>query len=344
MSDEITLNSGPESRSSRSIQEVRIDFFLEEEFSSDPEFARQFLAACNTDLTFHRVERIHQSLLDKFGEADVAVVILVSRPAGGNNRLALLIENKITAAFQPRQAERYQERGNYGMETGEWDKFLTVLVAPRAYIADSNGFNASLALEQLEDWICPNDSARRAYKIGKIREAIEKKNTTGVKVVDAEMTMFRKAYYQFLQAFNDEHNTDFGMRLPKDTYYGDYWFQLKSSTLPAPSELKHMPYTGIVEMTFKDTDCARASVLADLIECDMKLLSTGSYKQHTTIRLCAPTITSFDNFGRDEESVRLGLLGALRLLRMYQRKSARINETVAAARLAQEPFSRVGPR
>ena len=60
----MTLNSTESQplRTSRSIQEFRIDFLLEEEFSADPRFAKEFMAACASALSFTGVERVVHSL------------------------------------------------------------------------------------------------------------------------------------------------------------------------------------------------------------------------------------------------------------------------------------------
>lgn len=46
-------------------------------------------------------------------------------------RVRILIENKLDAAFQPQQAERYRTRGDAYLQNGECDRWVTVLLAPR---------------------------------------------------------------------------------------------------------------------------------------------------------------------------------------------------------------------
>jgi hypothetical protein len=219
-------------RTSRSIQEFWIDFFLEEEFSADPRFAKAFVAACESTLSFTGVEQVVRSSWDKYGEADLIVVVTATTPSGEPVRLAILIEDKITAGFQPDQASRYHSRGADGVTNGLWSRFKAVLVAPFAYIPSKHGFDAAVSLEEIKGWICIDDPARRLYKTAKIDEAISKKNATGVQIVDPDMTSFRTAYYTYLQKFNAEHGTDFTMRRPAPTYWGDTWFILRSAALP----------------------------------------------------------------------------------------------------------------
>ena len=313
----------PRLRSSRSIQEFWIDFLLEEEFRVDRGFARSFLAACNSTLNYLRTDQVTHSMSDKHGEADVVVLLSTTREPNRPERLALLIENKITAGFQPRQAERYRLRGEAGKSEDLWDAYLTVLVVPAAYIPTAHGFDAEVPLERIKDWICLNDPTRRAFKLARIDEAISKKNTTGVQIVDPEMTTFRAAYYANLQRFNHRQGTDFSMREPKDTYYGDSWFILKSNALPPRSEIRHMATAGNIELTFKDTDYAKAAGITELLEPDMTLVQTGKYQQHVTVRLPAPKIMTFNAFERDKEIIEAVLASAERLWRMFQRNRSR---------------------
>jgi hypothetical protein len=318
-------------RTSRSIQEFQIDFFLEEEFNADPMFAKQFVAACQPTLRFASVEKVTHSVSDKYGEADLVVIVNGNQPSGEIARLALLIEDKITAGFQPDQAGRYRARGVEGKEQGLWTCFKTVLVAPSAYIARGHGFDAALSLEQTKEWICPADLARRRFKIAKIEEAIAKKNATGVQIVDLEMTSFRSDYYACLQEFNTRESTDFTMRRPAPTYWGDYWFILRSAELPNSAQIRHMPPSGIIELNLKDTDISKARALEALLEHDMKLVATGKYNQHTTIRCASPKISVFNDFARDQPKVEAALLAAKRLWQLVRRERVRIDEILTHA-------------
>ena len=107
-------------RRSRSIQEFRIDFFLEEEFTVDPDFVRAFLLACGSPLALRSLEHVAHSVSDKHGEVDLVVSLTAEETDGDTTRAVLLIEDKISAGFQPRQPERYRERGVEGVQKGWW--------------------------------------------------------------------------------------------------------------------------------------------------------------------------------------------------------------------------------
>lgn len=185
-------------KSGRSIQEFWIDFLLEEEFSCCPRFAAAFAQACGLALDEAAPIEVTHSAVDEFGEADLVVRFTV---VGSDARVALLIENKITAAFQPEQAARYRQRGQSGVDREFWADYRTVLVAPDRYIQSGHGFDFAIALETLAEWIGRADPSRHSYKSARLLKAIEKKNATGIQVIDPVMTEFRAWYGQHLAEF-----------------------------------------------------------------------------------------------------------------------------------------------
>jgi hypothetical protein len=331
MSSDFVNLSIDELHSSRSIQEFQIDFFLEEEFTVDLAFAQAFVAACGLAVSVKRVEWVIHSVSDKHGEADLIVLITAEQPDERTAKIALLIEDKINAGFQPGQAHRYRQRGEEGVSL-RWESFRTVLVAPSSYISPSHGFDAAVSLEQIMEWICPADAGRGAFKVAKIKEAIRKQASTGVQVVDDDMTEFRTAYYIKLQAFNLLHGTDFTMRPPAPTYYGDTWFILRSLSLPTWAEIRHMAPSGNVEISFKETEFSKVAAIGGLLETGMDLIQTGKFKQHVTIRLHTPQIPAFDSFERVQPEIETALLSAERLWRLYQRERVRFDAVLMPAR------------
>ena len=69
-------------KSKRSIQEFRIDFFLEEEFLVDPTFGQQFLDACGSKDTLRAVESVYHQSADKHCVADLIAMADVAEPNG----------------------------------------------------------------------------------------------------------------------------------------------------------------------------------------------------------------------------------------------------------------------
>jgi hypothetical protein len=319
-------------RPSRSIQEFRIDFILEEEFSVSLQFAKDFIAACGASFVPERIDRVVHSLNDAHGEADLAVLVVGRSPAGDPGKFALLIEDKINASLQPNQAERYRRRGQDGVENTLWDNFLTILVAPHAYISSQHGFDAAIPLEQIREWISSENPRRRMFKCQKIDEAIKKQNTSGVQIVDDNMTVFRTAYYNYRQDFNVLNGTDFEMRRPAPTYSGDVWVTLKSAQLPPGAEFRHRMESGWIELIFKDIDFEKVQPLKAFLDQEgIVLIATGKRKQHTTMQLSIPKISAFYDFAQERPKVEAAFQSAVRLQRLVQHEWAHFNKILTAA-------------
>src|ERR1035441_3454935 len=109
-------------------------------------------------------------------------------------RRALLIEDKIDAAFQPDQARRYKRRGELGVPE-LWSAYATCLVAPSAYIKVGHGFQFEAALEAISPLLSPDSLQRRLFKQKVIKNAIESQSLVGPKIEISKITEFRRRYY-----------------------------------------------------------------------------------------------------------------------------------------------------
>jgi hypothetical protein len=174
------------------IQEHHIDFLLEEEFASNPSFLEFFVAAAiessnpgAANIVSPLIPPPHRqwncravrSVTTDAGESDVLVVYQSADPVAP--RVAILIEDKIRASFQHRQAERYKERGEAG-KGKDWDAFWTALIAPKKYAHNSASFDAYISLETLEEFFKNGNESRSIFKSGVIRRALESFAATGV--------------------------------------------------------------------------------------------------------------------------------------------------------------------
>jgi len=110
----------PKLTSARSIQEFWIDFLLEEEFTVDPAFLTSFLSECGFEFAdAEALQVVHSvSARDQYGVGESDLIVVFTYTGEGESvRGALLIEDKINAAFQPNQAERYRYRGEQASPT-----------------------------------------------------------------------------------------------------------------------------------------------------------------------------------------------------------------------------------
>jgi hypothetical protein len=198
----------------------------------------------------------HSVSTDK-GETDILLFLDTA-----NGRIALMIEDKIGAPMQPRQCERYHERGRALCEEGKAKGYRTLLCAPATYlhaVPTEKDWHARLPLEEIADWfgqdLSPAATWRRAIltmaasKIVRAREADDKTNHT----FDPDLVALKTAYRQFVEARYPELIAEVQPGRDREYY-------IKARELPAGIRFKHSFFRGEVSMILekKWADIARA--------------------------------------------------------------------------------------
>lgn len=317
----------PEDFQGSSVREVHIDFLLEEEFNVDPNFLLNFIEAAGQRDTSIQVERVEHSVSDQCGEADLIVVY--KQLAGARERIAILIEDKIRAGFQPRQADRYRERGEMGKNC-EWNRYWTCLVAPASYLKSKpvHGFDAEVKLEQIKEWLAVSEPSRREFKVRVIEQAIEKANRTGIQKVDPAMTVFRERYFAFCGEFFTDQCHDIQPDLPRQAWWGDVWFWFRRGLLQKGVYICHKSQLGFVDLTFPNTDAKRLMEIEAILESGMTIQQTG---KSAAVRLVVPKIDiPFNDFEQERAKVAEALIAVGRLLTFYGRERARLEQILTS--------------
>ena len=136
---------------------------------------------------------IEHSYVDAdLGESDITVII-----EKDNNKIGLLIEDKIDAPAMDLQPERYIERGKKGVSNNKYNEFRTVIVAPEQYINTNpyvEKYHYQITYEEILD-ILSDDIYSRTI----ITKAIEEKETGYIIIENEKVTKFWEKYYEFIQ-------------------------------------------------------------------------------------------------------------------------------------------------
>jgi hypothetical protein len=169
MSDKPALPLQP-SVIGRRILEAEIDQLLARQLRANPVFAyflfsRSFaseplsvdVVKVKTNVHVDRRQISNNPLA--YGENDVEVIAEVTEKDGNKRRLALLIENKISAQLMEDQGLRYGVRGLDRAHAGDWADYRCMLVAPRDRISQlyptknysKAGWDVILDFEQLAE-------------------------------------------------------------------------------------------------------------------------------------------------------------------------------------------------
>jgi hypothetical protein len=200
------------------VYERDIDLLLIEEFLSDLTFTYQFLSGTNIPIPVS-IESLSamRSVTDDSGETDIRVEYLSEK-----GPICLLIENKIDAAFQPNQQNRYESRKRKITAMA-----FTILVAPKEYIKDNHGFDFAISYESLFSYF-DGLGLRGKYKNEILVIAIEKLRRGYQAINDARNLRFQLCYWEVINEFPQYLKMDRPEVKPK----GSTWIKLRHSAYP----------------------------------------------------------------------------------------------------------------
>ena len=232
------------------VEERHIDYILEEEFTLNRDFLRFFLDQAR------RAAPDQAIIFACTGEAQCAAVRSVTTGKGESDLLvtygptgvlptAILIEDKIRAGFQPKQPERYRDRGEHG-KGKEWSQYWTCLVGPMKYIAKSKEFDASVSIETLQQYFAARTDDRSQFRAGILGRTIKKFEATGVQIIDTDMTDFRAIYAAECEKRLD--HTQWIYDKPREAWWDDTWFSFQSVFWPRSIKVRHQARTGFVDL------------------------------------------------------------------------------------------------
>ena len=295
-----------------SVTERDIDLLILEELTADSLFREAFLRRLSPNLdanyTWHGV---WHSIADaSLGESDLLMLI----EAEGKRR-ACLIENKIDASPQPRQALRYRQRGECGIREGLWQEFTTCIVAPKRYleaIADAKLYDEQLSYEQISELLGSSsglDQAHREFLIQMIYQAIEQNRRGYSPKHDERVTSFWKDYWADATALFPE----LAMLEPKSRPSRSDWIQFHPSILPTGYVILHKLAAGAVDLQTprSSQDIGQLSPICDpFLQEDMEVVPTS---KSCSVRVKVPQVDRFKDFESQKEEAYQGMKAAYRL-------------------------------
>ncbi len=182
-------------RAACGLRERDIDLLLLEELHCSPKFRAWFLRHITGDSLSVDFNAQH-SVAHTLGESDLEIRFLNAK----HSSVVVLVENKLSADFQHKQPERYQQRATRYKEAGT-DLAITVLLSPATYNRRGcNRFDKRLSYEEIRDWLANSDSGMRAkYKADLITSALERASGGYTVVPDKEVSAFWHQYWNLAE-------------------------------------------------------------------------------------------------------------------------------------------------
>lgn len=304
----------PEPLQIAGVSERDIDLLLLEEFIASAEFARWFLVRIGNEArASYKVVRAQRSVTESIGESDVLIVL-----TGGTDTKYLLIENKIAAGFQPRQAERYQERGRAYQDQGLCDTYSTVLVAPSSYFGDApghRGFDATLSYEDLLSWFAEDASLgpRARYKKALLMAAISKAKYGYQPVEDAPVTDFWRSYWRLAT----EVAPELEMQEPVSKPSRAGFIHFRPGTLPRGVSVVHKLRHGFLDLEFAGFGRKLSEIRREFGDHLLRGMTIAQTKKSAAIRQKVPAFNTGQSFLDQAENARICLEQAQELLQWY---------------------------
>lgn len=240
----------------------------------------------------------------------------------------LLIENKLSAGFQPHQLARYRERAAMYVQRGDCAHSAVILFAPSVYAHRSAGgeVDAVVSYEAVETWLAATDSDQRiGYKLQLMRSALEKHRLGYNPQTDAAVTDFWNLYWR--EAMTVARELELAEPGPKPAGAGFVWFF--PTGLPGDLNLCHKLAKGFVDLHFPEWG-HRVEALRDeigpFLECEMEI---GRANKSAAIRIRVPVLNAGRPLAEQVDAVRQGLGAARRLCSWANRNRLRILEVCA---------------
>ena len=289
-----------------------VDLLLLEELVASPRFQAWLLSRVGVEVTAHLVEA-HHSVNTLNGESDLELTFQTS-----SGLIKILIENKVGAAFQPNQPERYQERARQYMASGEFQAVRTAITAPRNYFGDEDltfGFDASVTYEDVLAWFEQTDTgARKTYKLAILRGAIERGRFGWKLIPHPGVSNFWRAYWDLCEQLAPQ----LLMPIPKAEIPADsHFIVFKPAGLPADVSLLHKVAFGHVDLQFsgmgdKLTEMER--LYRSSLEPSMRIEKAV---KSAVIRIRVEPLYMTTPFADAEPSIRKAIQAAEQLLGWY---------------------------
>lgn len=308
-----------------SVLESDLDFAVVCGLHASDGFRRVFMDIVLPDTEFRDFVGAWRSVYDPvLGESDIVVIFQNE----AKERLALLIEDKIGAVFQPDQAGRYRERGQGGVSGGAWHAFKTCLLGPKAYLLGSeSSWDCLLSIERLVDAL--DQAVDRSPLDRFVRDTlfmcVNKYEAKGV-VADERATLFWRDYTAFcMQKYSDLAMSGLGAIQSK----APPWPRFNAKALGPKVRLEHKPTQGFVDLTF---NFAPEPVVRQVLQHELTMRrfirKVGS---SVALGIQVPKINHLEAIAPQMEDVERALGAARELLEVWERNRQGVSDIEAAS-------------
>ncbi len=204
------------------IQERDVDLILLEELMTDNTFCEWFVRELNLpNLT--SVNGAWKSISD-FGLGETDILFSYN---SDNQKIFVLIENKLDATFQEEQYNRYLKRANEYLTRKECNKSFAILIAPELYCENQSDFESYLTYESIAKKLELTGSKRNLFKSNLLHIATEKLRRGYHPVNSIPVQSFWHSYWKY----KEEKHPSLIMKKPDIVPHNSDWPMLYDDRL-----------------------------------------------------------------------------------------------------------------
>lgn len=280
------------------IQERDIDLLLMEEWCVNPDFAEFFLGRIMS-VDFDITDRTawHSITDDAYGESDVVLTF-----RNGEQRIAVLVEDKIDAIPQPDQATRYQLRADKMKSSGQFDQIYICIVAPEHYLEnDVEEYPNRISYETLERFLA-DGTPRGEYKANMLRFGISQERRHPKPVKNELVTSFWQKYHDALKAMF----SDAIMPYPKLVPINSDWPMIRFPEFPRKTHIVHKMAQGNLDL---ETGLSEAHLREILSRWNVEGIMVVQTGKSFVLRIPVPQLNRLEDFSSQAEKIQEALVG-----------------------------------
>jgi hypothetical protein len=248
-----------------------------------------------------------------FGECDIVVEFI-----DNDKKIVILIEDKIDAPEQPRQAERYHETGKYLIEKGQIHQYITCLLSPKDYFKEGTPmekYNKKISYEELLEWFKQQDDSKRMrVKQMILQNGITRAKTGYMQNIDEKTNNF----YEYYERIGRQNNPELGFQYKKPFTKDQSWVDIKPGIFSQNIKIIHKGDRGYVDLQISNINIDEfRKFMKSKLRKDMVIHNTGKSLSVRILVSKLPKISSMEKFEMHSEQIAEALNAASQLMEWY---------------------------
>lgn len=244
------------------------DLLLLEEWCVNAGFAEWLLERFGISERYSRFDGYHSVTDPRYGESDLLLIA-----ENDSDKIALLLENKIDAAPQENQAERYFLRAETIRRELGLSNTAVGIIAPDNYLRndrEADRYPTRISYESIAEWFAAEADPRSRYRAAVVKAAIEKERRGYRPIKDEQVSRFWHDYWEYMKRSVPEVH----MKEPEIVPAGSDWPELRFSWFPERWKLVHKLGRGVLDLETKMT-AAEVGDAEALVKKDFTIVRTG---------------------------------------------------------------------